>query len=141
MTSSYRNDSNLMASTFRNMSAYTVHGSVRTFSDRGPDRTEPTGPGFGPLRGRTGPKFTGPRSRAQWTGPEGRTRVGPGPDLKRIIIYYFLIEVICTWLRLMCHISHIASTSSTTIHEVNDTNADTGGEAGGRGRAYKVRLI
>ena len=43
----------------------------------GPDRTEPTGPGFGPLRGRTGPKFTGPRSRAQWTGPEGRTRVGP----------------------------------------------------------------
>ena len=28
---------------------YTVHGSVRTFSDLGPDRTEPTGPGFGPL--------------------------------------------------------------------------------------------
>ena len=28
---------------------YTVHGSVRTFSDLGPDRTEPTGPGFGPM--------------------------------------------------------------------------------------------
>ncbi len=49
----------------------------------GPDRTEPTGPGFGPMLGRTGPIFTGPRSRPQWTGPEGRTWFGPGPDLKK----------------------------------------------------------
>jgi len=28
---------------------YTVHGSVRTDADRGRDRTEPTGPGFGPM--------------------------------------------------------------------------------------------
>jgi len=28
----------------------------------GPDRTEPVGPGFGPLSGQTGPISTGPRS-------------------------------------------------------------------------------
>ncbi len=61
--------------------AYTVHGSVRTFLDQGLDRTEPTGPGFGPMW-QTGPIFTGPRSKGEWTGPEGRTWFGPGPDLK-----------------------------------------------------------
>ena len=49
----------------------------------GPDRTKPTGPGFGPLRGQTRPKCTGPRSRAKWTGPEGWSWVGPCLDLKR----------------------------------------------------------
>jgi len=33
----------------RQLRGYTVHGSVRTDADRGPDRTEPTGPGFGPM--------------------------------------------------------------------------------------------
>ena len=31
------------------IASYTVHGSVRTSTDRGPDRTEPMGPGFGPM--------------------------------------------------------------------------------------------
>jgi hypothetical protein len=58
-------------------SSYTVHGSVRTFLDRGPDRTEPVGPGFGPLKGRTGPISTGPRSTCRLSGPQVRTRFGP----------------------------------------------------------------
>ena len=43
----------------------------------GPDQTKPTGPGFSPLRGRTGPIFIGPRSRIRWTGPQVQTRFRP----------------------------------------------------------------
>ncbi len=38
-----------VANTSKTPRQYTVHGSVRTDVDRGPDRTEPTGPGFGPV--------------------------------------------------------------------------------------------
>ena len=66
--------------------------AVRSWPSRTWVRTGPT-PWVrvsGPVRSGPAPNFVGPGPGGEWTGPWGRTGVGPGPNL------YFQFLILCT---------------------------------------------
>ena len=88
----------------------------------------------GPVRGWTGPNFEGPGPGGEWTGPWGRTQVGPEPDLNFtlwiclifISLQYTFTVIFKKWRSLKLFITRSASDNhaATTTMQPQDDDDD-----------------